>query len=132
MYIVNPFRKKFSVNDWTSTHPPISERIHILRAMAGGASLAEYERAYSQMHKGSSIVPASALAGAGAVGLRAASPQSVDEPTKVERVRETSDMLWRLNKYTMVTCACGTKLKLPPEYTEPTIKCPHCGRVNQV
>jgi heat shock protein HtpX len=131
MYIVNPFRKKFSVNDWTSTHPPISERIHILRAMAGGASLAEYERAYSQMHKGSSIVPASALAGTGTVGLRAASPQSAEEPTKVDRVRETSDMLWRMNNYKMITCECGTKLKLPPEYTEPTIKCPHCGRINQ-
>ena len=36
MYIINPFRKNgMSASDLTSTHPPISERIRILRSMAG-------------------------------------------------------------------------------------------------
>jgi len=46
MYIVNPFRKKgLKASDLTSTHPPISERIRILRAMAG-ASFNNYDQAY--------------------------------------------------------------------------------------
>ena len=60
MYIINPFGKKRAVNDWMSTHPPIAERVRILRAM-GGNSYADYEKAYEQMHRGQSIVPKSAL-----------------------------------------------------------------------
>ena len=38
MYIINPFRKKgMQASDLTSTHPPLSNRIRILRAMAGAS-----------------------------------------------------------------------------------------------
>jgi heat shock protein HtpX len=60
MYIINPFAKKMAVNDWMSTHPPIADRVRILRAM-GGNSYADYEKAYEQSHKGQSMVPKSAL-----------------------------------------------------------------------
>jgi len=60
MYTINPFAKKRAVNDWMSTHPPVSERVRILRGM-GGNSFADYEKAYEQMHKGHGIVPKSAL-----------------------------------------------------------------------
>jgi len=64
MYIINPFRKKgMSMSDLTSTHPPTAERIRILRAMGGGASLADYERAYKQTKGKGGIIPPSALAG---------------------------------------------------------------------
>lgn len=60
MYIVNPFGKKRALNDWMSTHPPIADRVRILRGM-GGNSLADYEKAYEQSHKGQGMVPKSAL-----------------------------------------------------------------------
>ncbi len=60
MYIVNPFGKKRAVNDWMSTHPPIADRVRILRAMSGN-SMADYEKAYEQSHKGQVMVPKSAL-----------------------------------------------------------------------
>jgi heat shock protein HtpX len=51
MYIINPFRQKGrAATDLSSTHPPISERIRILRSMAGGASFADYNNAYQQVH----------------------------------------------------------------------------------
>ncbi|MCX6002023.1 MAG: M48 family metallopeptidase, partial [Chloroflexi bacterium] len=64
MYILNPFRKGGRVaEDLSSTHPPTSERIRILRSMAGNVSLAGYESAYNQSHKGGGgIIPGSALA----------------------------------------------------------------------
>ena len=69
MYIINPFKSKgMSVSDLTSTHPPIADRIRILRSMAGG-SLAEYERAYAQTKGKGGVIPPSALSGA-AVPLR--------------------------------------------------------------
>ncbi|HEY77614.1 MAG TPA: M48 family metallopeptidase [Dehalococcoidia bacterium] len=135
MYIINPFRKKGrAATDLTSTHPPISERIRILRSMAGGASLADYDSAYRQVHKrGRGVMPAASIASAGTVGLRAAAPEAAQpepEPGKVERSREVSDLMWRLNKYKTINCACGTKLKVPPAFKGDSVRCPHCGRIN--
>jgi heat shock protein HtpX len=61
MYTINPFHKKgMAASNLTSTHPPISERVRILRSM-GGNSFADYEKAYSQLHHGSGVIPKSAL-----------------------------------------------------------------------
>jgi heat shock protein HtpX len=136
MYIINPFRKKgMAASNLTSTHPPLSERIRILRSMAGGASLADYDQSYRQIHKASkSILPAPALAATGAVGLRAAvAPEAVqEEPGKVERVRETSDLMWRGSDYKTITCDCGTKLRVPPKFKASSVRCPHCGRIHHL
>ena len=137
MYIINPFRKKGrAASDLSSTHPPISERIRILRSMAGGASLADYDNAFRQVHKGGrGVIPTSAIAGAGAVDLRSAVPEAARreaELGKVERTREVSDLMWHLNNYKTITCACGTKLKIPPKLKSANVKCPHCGHVNRV
>jgi heat shock protein HtpX len=135
LYIANPFQKKgMSIDSLTATHPPIAERIRILRSMAG-ASMADYEKAYQQAKGGASVIPGSALVGAGAVALRAPSldTKPVEElPQKVERARETSDLMWRLSKYKTIECDCGTTLRVPPNFREPVIRCPHCGRPHQV
>lgn len=137
MYIINPFRKKGrAASDLTSTHPPVSERIRILRSMAGGASLADYDNAFRQVHKGGrGVIPRSAVTGAGAVDLRPAMSEAAQQEAKlgkVERTREVSDLMWHLNNYKTITCACGTKLKIPPKFKSADIKCPHCGRVNRI
>jgi len=61
MYIVNPLaRQGARAADVTSTHPPISERVRILRAM-GGATFAEYDRVYRQTRKTrQGVIPESA------------------------------------------------------------------------
>jgi heat shock protein HtpX len=138
MYIVNPFRPKGrAVSDLTATHPPLSERIRILRAMAGGASYVDYDKAYQQVHKGAArgIMPATALAGAGAVGLRAAVPEAAPkepEPSRVERTREVGDLLWQKSGYKFIDCECGTRLKVPSNIRRATVRCPHCGRTHPI
>jgi len=131
MYIINPFRSEgMGASDLTSTHPPISERIRILRSMAGGASLVDYDKAYRQFHQsGKGVVPASALIGAPTLPARQLeAPEK--EPERIERVRETSDLLWKFSDYSLVNCECGTKLRVPPKFKGDSISCPHCGRVN--
>ena len=135
MYIVNPFRKKGrAASDLSSTHPPISERIRILRSMAGGASFLDYNQGYQQIHKGGKeVIPSSVIAAAGAVGLRAAAPDKVgEEPSKVKRTRETSDLMWRQNNYKTIDCKCGTRLRIPPKFKTGNVRCPHCGRVTRL
>ena len=138
MYIVNPFRNKsMSVSDWTSTHPPIQERIRILRAMAGGASYTNYDQAFRTVkNTNSGIISDQTAAAVGAVGLRAAVAEGPVEPAaplddKVARTREVNDMMYRMNDYTMINCECGAKLKIPPSMQGSMVKCPRCGRFHQ-
>lgn len=133
MYIVNPLRQRgMAASDLTSTHPPISERIRILRSMAG-ASYLDYDRAYRQVHgAGSGVIPASAAALAAPVSLRVAKPAVKEEPDELQRTRETSDALWQLHNYRTINCECGTRLRLPPNFKAPQVRCPHCGRVHHV
>jgi len=79
MYIVTPFRKEgMKASDLSSTHPPVSERIRILRAMSG-ASFGDYDRAYRQVHQGGKgIIP---VAAAGTAPIEKVIPQEkVEKP----------------------------------------------------
>jgi heat shock protein HtpX len=133
MYIVNPFRKKGrKAADLTSTHPPLSERIRILRAM-GGASFNDYDQAYRQVHRGGgSIIPAGAMAAAAVPLATKKLEGEAGEPNEIQRARETSDVMWKMNNYRTIDCDCGTKVRVPPGYPEPQIQCPHCGRTHRV
>jgi heat shock protein HtpX len=134
MYIMNPFRKEGrAASNLTSTHPPVSERIRILRSMAG-ASFVDYEQVYQKVHGvGKGVIPASALALSHPASLRPAEAgAALQEPDKIERARSTSDLMWRLGNYKTITCDCGTKLRVPPNFKEPKVRCPHCGRINPV
>ena len=138
MYIINPFRKKgMRAADLSSTHPPISERVRILRAMAGGASYNDYDLAFREARSAKEgVISPSAMAAAGAVELRSASPPEPVRPEhkseKAERTREVSDLMLRLSNYKTITCDCGTKLKVPPTFKDPSVKCPHCGQRHPV
>jgi len=135
MYIINPFRKKgMRASNLTSTHPPISERIRILRSMAGGASFANYDQSYRQVHKADKgVIATSALTTVEPVPLRAATPEAGEgEPDQIQRARDTSAVLWQLSNYKTINCACGTKLRVPPKFKQSRIKCPHCGRINPI
>jgi len=138
MYIANPFRKEGrAASDLTSTHPPIRERIRILRSMAGGASFVDYNKAYQRIRNSKqNIIPGSTLAGAaGLVSTRQpeSAPDRLPEAQqKIERAREVSATLDKLNKYTALACQCGTIFRIPPDYRGKAIRCPRCGRDNQI
>ena len=133
MYIINPLHKEgMKASDLTSTHPPISERVRILRSMAGGASLSDYENAYSQVHTGKRVLSKAAVSGVEAVGIRAASISETGElepaSEKATRTREVSDMLLRINKFRTVDCECGARWKVPPGFRDDSVLCTRCGR----
>ena len=132
MYIINPLAVTArGLADLTSTHPPTSERIRILRSMGGGASLGSYDQAFKTVtRKSGGVIPASGLAAVEHVP--AAAPAAPDTSARLDRVRQTTDMLWRLNQYLFIGCGCGTKLKVPPAYLGRDIACPHCGAVHRI
>ncbi len=132
MFIVNPFKKKgqMSLSDLTSTHPPISERIRILRNMSQGASFKDYSNAFVGVTKGKTIVPASALTKED-LTLRQASTEAKSQRTE-KQLRQVGDIMRKVNGFVFLGCACGLTLKIPPNYTGNEVRCPRCKRVHDL
>ena len=132
MYIINPTqRMEAAAKDMTATHPPISERVKILRGMAG-VSFADYERMYRETHKGKGVLPPSARNLEKEYRERQAVKRGVaGEDTAKQRARKVDDFFYRQTGYSMLECPCGAKLKAPPGFTMSHVKCPHCGRKHE-
>jgi len=130
MYIANPFKKKGQrkLSDLTSTHPPISERVRILRSMAHGASFKDYSDAYTNVTKNKTVVPAVALTKED-IALRQASAEAKKKERAEYQMRQVGDIMRRVNQFVFLTCVCGLKLKIPPNFKSNKVRCPRCKRV---
>jgi len=131
MYIVNPFKKKnqMKLSDLTSTHPPISERIKILRRLTHGASFKQYSEAFTEVTRSKTVVPAVALSEKEEVPLRqAAGPEEKKKDRLDKQMRQVGDIMRRVNQFIFLTCACGLKLKIPPNFKGDRVNCPRCRR----
>jgi len=132
MYIINPLKrtKKHMAANATSTHPPIDERIRILRAMGAG-SFADYDRSYMKV-KGAKkgVIPGSAL---NEDGAEAAAPtRERVSASQREIARQVDDLFYRKDGYHRVECSCGTVLKIPPDFKADEAKCPRCGTRHKI
>jgi len=129
MYIVNPFKKKkqMKLSDLTSTHPPISERIRILRNMTHGASFKNYSDSFSAITNTKTVVPPTALTKED-IALREASTEAKKKERLETQMRQVDDIMRRVNQFVFLTCLCGLKLKIPPNYKPDKVNCPRCKR----
>lgn len=162
LYFVNPLKvTSRGLAELTATHPPLSERIRILRSMGGRADLRSYDQAFRSVSGNAvGVVPFSAAKAAPEVVARP--PLVVPVPSRdtpvplpipipgmaqplsagltalamaeagdhVDRVRQTTDLLWKKQGYAIIDCPCETRLKIPPAHFRRKIDCPHCGRVH--
>jgi heat shock protein HtpX len=134
MYIVNPLTKKdASLSGLTSTHPPIQERIAILRGMTYRANFLDYQKAFARVKGDKSvIIPQSGLRQTEIADIRKPSAEKGPEPAARKGLREVSDLMRAVNRYAFLICACGLKIKVPPDYKKSQLVCPRCGREHQV
>ena len=134
MYIVNPLRaKKASLSAWQGTHPPLAERIKILRNMAGGAALLNYQRAFSEVKgKPTMIIPTSGMKQDEAVKIREPHSDVTRAADAKSQARDVLDLMRAVNGFAFLLCACGLKIKVPPDFDEPHIACPRCKRENEI
>jgi len=130
MYIANPFRGKKGVNLY-STHPPIKDRIKILRNMSRGASFRDYSDSYSQTVGGAEVMPAAALKESEAVEIREGDKRAKKQSRKKE-LRDIGNIMRKVNGFAFLGCACGLKMKIPPNFKADTVKCPRCGKQSSV
>ena len=130
MYIANPFKKKGQrkLSDLTSTHPPITERIRILRNMTHGASLKDYSDSFSSVTKTKTVVPVAALTKED-IAVRQAGEEAKKKGRRETQMRQVNDIMRRVNQFAFLTCICGLKLKIPPNFKNDKVKCPRCKRI---
>jgi len=129
MYIVNPLKPKGQkLTNLSSTHPPISERVRILRSISGGANYIDYQNAFNKVKKGEvSLIPSSGLADQTSVGLKEAAVIPVALGLDKQTKRDTGDIMMKVNNYSFINCSCGLKIKIPPDYKKTELFCPRCG-----
>jgi heat shock protein HtpX len=132
LYIVNP-RQQGALAALSSTHPPVKTRVAILRSMGGGAGYQAYEAAYKQVvGKSSHCLGSSTLEADEAVAARPASREREGPKAAVERAREAVDLIDRLGGFLLMPCACGVRIKIPPDFKRNSLSCPRCGVKHQV
>jgi heat shock protein HtpX len=133
MYIVNPFKKKkaMKLSDLTSTHPPISERIKILRSMGSGVSFKDYSDTYTKVTHRKTVVPPAALTKED-IALRQAGEEAKKELRREAQMRQVGNIIRTLNAFIFLTCVCGLKLKIPPNFKSDKVRCPRCKRILDV
>ena len=127
MFIVNPLAARGAVGLF-STHPPIEQRVRILRGLGGTGevSYSAYEQAWSSAEgRKGALLPQTALASA-AVPTRLSS--DAESPGRRKQTREAYDSVRQAHGYRIVACGCGARMKLPPSTTDRTWACPRCGR----
>jgi heat shock protein HtpX len=127
MYIVNPLTTgSMKAVSLMSTHPPIQDRIRILRNMSHGASYVDYARSYEAITKSRGIIPSYELKKDEMVELRNASPAG--ETTVKDQQRQLGDVMAKVNNFAFLACPCGLKMKVPPIYKGKQVQCPRCSR----
>lgn len=133
MYIANPFRGSHA--SIFSTHPPIEQRVAILRNMAQGAAYQDYNQAYQNTTGKSGVIPASALNSTDTSPIRPAAESPQPTPTAADNAQQRiriGDFIRQKEGFEIIACPCGVKLKLPPNFKAPQAQCPRCKTIHTV
>lgn len=134
MYIINPLKKKgMQISNLSSTHPPITERIKILRSMQQGVNFSNYQAAFNQVNgRQSVIIPRSGLSDSAVIPQRSSELSQMSFETDRQVKREVGDLMMKLNDFRFINCSCGIKLKIPPDFKDQKLACPKCGRIHTI
>ncbi|MDP8221132.1 MAG: M48 family metalloprotease [Candidatus Stygibacter frigidus] len=136
-FIDQPYGDVVVTSKGTRTHPPIWNRIKILRKMIGGAGYLDYRKAYEEVvNTTAGFMPESVASSTTKLPLRMAEAL-VGEQSMVTSEAEmaaltdnvrTEDVIRLTEDYGFIDCDCGLKIKVPADYDKYEIKCPRCGR----
>ncbi len=134
LFIANPIKAAGArMSNLTSTHPPITERIAILRSIAGGVGYLNYQKAFAKTKGGNAqLLPKSALEEKDAPAPRAASDDVGRDDAPIATKRDINDLLRAVNGFLFVNCSCGLKMKIPPDFSKDSVTCPRCNQINKI
>ncbi len=131
MYIVNPLKKTgMQIANLSSTHPPLTERIKILRGMMHGVDFADYQTVYNKVkNNNEQIIPPSGLKTTKDIPILGDVIPTANL-TQKETQRKLGNIVMGVNGYNFYNCNCGVTIKVPPTFKSDKVKCPRCGEIN--
>ena len=136
LYIANPLKPKgVRLSNISSTHPPMDERIKILRKISHGANFIDYQNAFTSVKGKQNIIPTSGIRDKKKINIRTsniANSTSSQVKSTIKSTRDLGDLMRAVNDYMFLACTCGLKIKLPPNFKKDKFNCPRCGRENHV
>ena len=98
--------------------------------MTHGATFKDYSNSFGAVTKSKTVIPAAALTSED-IALREASAKS-KEQRREKQMHQVGDIMRKLNGFLFLTCACGLKLKVPPNYKRKDVVCPRCKKTLQL
>ena len=96
----------------------------------GGQGFEDYDASYRSLKGGKGDLPGSALKEEGG----AAAPPKPEKVSASQReiARQVDDLFYKRDGYKAIDCACGTTLKIPPDFKSHAAKCPRCGTLHKI
>jgi len=92
-----------------------------------------YQRAFSKVRgKPQIIIPRSGLKEDEKIKVRGPSVPEGEAAGGKASARDAIDVLRAASGYAFLVCACGLRMKIPPDFDKPSVVCPRCGRENAV
>ncbi len=78
------------------------------------------------------IIPSSGLKQDKPLTVREPHPETAKPKGRRAEARDVLDLMRAVNGFAFLICACGLKIKVPPDFEESNIPCPRCGRENEI
>ncbi|GJQ27996.1 MAG: hypothetical protein HBSAPP02_30280 [Phycisphaerae bacterium] len=130
MFIVNPLQSEERSSVFSS-HPPLTERIKILRGMGGMAGYVDYEAAFAKLQRGKHCMRAAFLKEQQSIPARRPTVEKETRGDAIARVREAMGLLDAAAGVLPIVCSCGVRIKLPPGLAATQVVCPRCGKLHE-
>lgn len=96
--------------------------------MTHGVSFKDYSDSFSEITHTKTVVPPAALTKEDIV-LRQASAEAKKKERLEKQFHQVGDIMRKVNGFIFLTCVCGLKLKVPPNYKGNKVTCPKCHKV---
>ncbi|GAG90737.1 unnamed protein product, partial [marine sediment metagenome] len=81
---------------------------------------------FSDITKTESVIPPVALTKE-QIDIRQAQEKEVKKQRIEKQIHDVGDIMRKVNGFLFLTCVCGLKLKVPPNFKHSTVKCPKCS-----
>ena len=82
-----------------------------------------------QVTHAASVVPISAVGAKEDIALRQAGAEAKKKDRREYQMRQVGDIMRRVNQFVFMSCACGLKMKIPPNFKGDKVKCPRCRKI---
>lgn len=130
MFIVNPQQSGERTSVFSS-HPPLTQRIKILRGMGGMAGYVDYEAAFAKLQRGKHCMSEAFLKEQQSMPARRPTATKESRGDAIARVREAMGLLDAAAGVLPIVCSCGVRIKLPPGLAATRVACPRCGTLHE-